>query len=897
MSNTKAIRAGILFILAGAGLMVGWVLLRAFAGVYIEGLWFHALGHWETFRHILLMRYVLGTAAFAVTSAFLLANQWVARRQAVIAEDSILGNFEFAPEQADRAVQALVAAACVFAGLAVGVSVGRHWTVFLLYNNAQPFGIEDPVFGMDIGFYLFRLPVIAYLFQLCFILSALAMAVVAVVHFTRSSAGIDTLHAAVNRAFFRHASLLAALAALCVTVRFWVARYNILFAKRGAVAGAGYADIHATLPALGILFWVALLLAAWFVINAYRQRRPGNLYAVTAFAVVWFTLELAWPWAMQSFSVRPNEWSREREYIARSIAFTRAAYGLDKVRVVPWEGDGAVDDEVLDAFSGTLANLPLWHRRPLRDVYNQKQRIRSYYGFSDADVDRYVIGGTLSPVMLSVRELAMGQIPEKSQVWTNLHMQYTHGYGLCLSLAHQIEPGGLPPFLVKDIPPVPHPELLITQPRVYYGERTYNYALTGTKVDEFDYPGDPDNFYNRYDGTGGIHLKSWGRRLLFSWFTGDKDILFTSQFTDETRILLFRDLRSRIGRLAPFLSVDEDPYPVIHEGRIVWIADTYTLSSRYPYSESIGGTNYLRNAVKATVDAYDGTVNLYVADESDPIIRAYRQAFPGLLKPLDEMPAGLRPHLRYPNDLFRIQTLINCRYHVEDPQVFFNGEDTWTFPRGTESDQNEPEQPRYVVMQLPDTPGTEPEFLLTRSFTVEKKDNMIAWMAARCDGPNYGELVEYRLPKSLNIYGPNQARGRFNQDPSISEFTTLMGQLGSTVITSKAQPVPLGGGLMYLQSLYIEDPEVRIPELKQVALAHNDRVVMHPTPEAALDALFHRVNALAATPQPDSGSPAPAESLSGTAAELYRQAREHLQAGDWTAFGKAFDALGNLLPE
>ncbi|MCP4640822.1 MAG: COG1615 family transporter, partial [bacterium] len=586
----------------------------------------------------------------------------------------------------------------------------------------------------------------------------------------------------------------------------------------------------------------------------------------------------------------PNEWDYEKDYIARNIEFTRIAYGLDEVKAQAWPGDGALTAETLAAHAGTTDNLQVWDPAPLQSMFNQKQRIRSYYAFNGVDVDRYEVDGALRPVMIAPRELGVDGLPEKNRVWTNLHLYYTHGYGLCMSFANRAVAGGLPDFLIRDIPPVSTRAPEVAEPRIYFGENTTGYALVDTDLDEFDYPGDPENFFNRYAGTGGLSVGGTLRRALLAWHTGDKDILFTEQFRDESRILLFRQVRARVAKLAPFLFFDEDPYPVLHEGRIVWILDGYTITRRFPYSEALGIANYWRNSVKATVDAYDGSVTFYRADAEDPILRVFERVFPALVRSIDDMPAGLRAHVRYPKDMFRVQTAVYHKYHVDDARVFYNGEDVWTFPRVTDGERTSYEDPRYPVMELPGA-GTPEEFLLVRTFTVEGKDNMIAWLAGRCDGPNYGELHLYRLPKKRNTYGPNQAKGRFNQDPDVSEFNTLMGQRGSAVIQSNVSAVPIADGLIYLQSLFIEDPEVKIPELKQIVVGHGDRVAMRPTLEQALAALFDDVPPAEAVP----ALAQPGDDPNQRARDLYRQAQERMKSGDWTGFGEAFDALGEAL--
>lgn len=892
MDKPRNITIGIGLLTAGVVLFAAWGLARAGLGLYIDALWFAAAGYERVFWTLFRTRLLLGGVTFAVAAPLFMYNVLAAYRRAPMRDDSVLSRLcegDVDPARADMLVRRLALAGCLGLALVLALSAARHWAVFLSWRHAEPFGLTDPVFGHDIGFYVFVLPGVAYAGKLAVTALIIAAGLALGVYYVRGAVDFERQGPLFPAPVFRHFSFLGAPAVAVLAMRFWLEQFRLLVSKRGAVFGAGYTDIHAQIGANHILALAGLALAAWLLINAVVQRRPANLYAVTGFAVLWLGIGVAYPWAVQAFVVRPNEWERENAYLARSIEYTRMAYGLDSVVVSAWPGDAALSPDALRGEPGTVDNLPLWEAGPLRDVYNQKQRIRTYYTFADVDTDRYTVGGRMRPLNIAPRELDLAQLPAKSRVWTNLHLYYTHGYGLCMSFLNRTTEGGLPEFAVSNIPPETGYGLGADQPRVYYGELTRSYALVNTRLDEFDYPGDPENHFNRYDGAGGIPAGGPVRRALLAWHTGHKDLLFTGQCTPESKVLLYRRVRERAARLAPFLYFDEDPYPVLHEGRIVWVLDAYTITRRFPYSEAIGIANYWRNSVKATVDAYDGTVTFYRTDQAGPIFRVFEKAFPELFKPLSTMPASLRAHLRYPFDLFRVQSTIYHKYHVDDPQVFFNGEDVWTFPKLTEAGAVRYQRPRYTVMHLPGARERE-EFLLVQSFTVEGRDNMVAWLAARCDPAHYGELHLLRFPKRRNIYGPSQAKGRFNQDPRVSEFTTLMGQLGSAVIQTSVFPVPISDGLLYIQSLFIEDPEVKIPELKQIVVGTGDRVAMAPDIGQALTALFSEPQAATGVEEAR-----PAQPTDEPAAALYEKARGRLKAGDWAGFGEAFDALGDAL--
>jgi uncharacterized protein len=887
--NTRAnqIKLGVGLLTAAFGLMVLWVAGHFIAGLYIQLLWFGAIGYKDVLITILRARFLIGAVFFIVSCLAFYGNMVLALRVPLGRPPQL--PFVAEPERVVRIVRPLSVAVALFMGLMVAFPAASNWVEFVNFVYSESFGIEDPVFHHDVSFYVFVMPAIAYVRKIAFVAVLLCLLLSALIYYLRGAFNFEEPVNLVPDWPFAHISVLTGTAALLLAGQFWIARYAVLYTKEGAVFGADYTDIHARLPVYVLLTVLSVLAAGWFFVNARLKRRSVNVLVVIGFALFWFAAAGIYPFIVQSFVVDPNEYACEKQYIARSIYYTRAAYQLDTVDAHPWQGDGVVTEETLAAHPGTAENLQIWDPAPLLDMYNQKQRIRGYYGFRNIDVDRYEIAGALEPVMIAPRELAHQLLPEKSRVWTNLHLQYTHGYGFCMSFGDRLAQEGLPEFLVSNIPPETSYDVTVAEPRVYYGEETGLYALTQTRLNEFDYPGDPENHFNRYEGSGGVPVGGRLRRAVLSWYLGDIDILLTSQFTPESKILLFRRVQERVRKVAPFLDFDQDPYPVLFEGRLIWILDGYTLTRRFPYSESIGKANYWRNSVKATVDAYDGTVTLYRMDMDDPVLRVFAKVFPDLFRSLDEMPEGLRSHLRYPKDMFMVQSVIYCRYHVEDPKVFFNGEDVWTFPRGTQGGVDVVEPPRYMVMKVPYS-NRPAEFVLTRTFTVEGKDNMIAWLAGGCDGPNYGKLTLLRLSKDRNIYGPNQAKGRFNQDPEVSAFTTLMGQIGSEVVQSKVLAIPIEDGLLYLQSLYVVDPDVKLPELKQIVVGHNDRVAMAPTVGEALDELFAGRGAR----QTETIVPlaAPEEQA---AVRFYNQARECLRTGDWAGFGDAFEALGREL--
>jgi uncharacterized protein len=554
--------------------------------------------------------------------------------------------------------------------------------------------------------------------------------------------------------------------------------------------------------------------------------------------------------------------------------------------------------------SGTVENIRLWDWRPLLDTYEQLQEIRTYYRFLDVDVDRYHLGDTYQQVMLSPRELLPSLLPPNAQTWVNQHLIFTHGAGLVMSPVTRKSPEGLPIFYLSDIPPVATGGPEITEPRIYFGQSGDGYVIVKGAAREFDYPKGKENAYTHYDGADGVPVGPVAWRSLFAWYFGDVNILLSGYITGESKILIRRNIQDRVRTIAPFLELDRDPYIVVSDGRLYWIQDAYTTSSWFPYSppDREGGPNYIRNSVKVAVDAYNGTSAFYVADPADPIIATYRRIFPSLFKPFDAMPPGLRQHIRYPEDLFTIQALEYRAYHMTDPEVFYNREDLWQFPREPVAPDDMSAvgevrmAPYYIMMRLPDEPQT--EFFLMLPMTPSRRENMIAWLAARCDLPEYGKLIVYEFPKEKLIYGPFQIEALINQNTEISQQISLWNQMGSRVIRGTLLVVPIAKSILYVSPLYLRAQSGQVPELKRVLAAYGERVVMEETLPAALAALFKASAPVAELPS--AGAPAPSGPANERARQAladYDRALDRLKAGDWAGFGAELDALRPLLEE
>jgi uncharacterized protein len=850
-----------LLIIAAVAFMtiIAW---PAWAHFYTDWLWFQDLGYQTVFSTMLVTKIALGLTVGLLATAFTWLNFRLALRQSpepphlerlfTIEEQSV-----HLPDFA-RLAGRLAPPTALVIGAFTGFIAWGAWDLFLRYRYQAPFGETDPIFGRDIAFYFFTLPALEALASLLLTLvivgligAALIYAVIGAVHraMLGPMLGSDTFSKLRRFALGRgpRAHLLGLVAALFLLLagQAYLVIPNLLFSTSGLITGASYTDIKATLPLLYVQVGVAVLVAVLAAASIFRSRSRLLWVGLGLYLLV---LVAGWlyPAIVQRFSVGPNELVKETPYIIHNIAATRKAFGLDQVEERELPGETALTAQDIQENQRTINNIRLWDQQPLLDTFSQIQEIRTYYDFQSVDNDRYRINGELQQVMLSARELASASLPNRN--WINEQLTFTHGFGLTLGPVNQVTPEGLPVLFVKDIPPVSSaPALKVERPEIYFGEMSNDRVYVKTKAKEFNYPAGEENIFASFAGEGGVAIGSTWRQLLFAARFGDLKLLLSNDLTPESRVLYHRNIRERLGQLAPFLNFDRDPYLVISEGRLLWIADAYTVSDRYPYSQPVSGINYIRNSVKAIVDAYHGHVRLYIADERDPLIQTWARIFPGILKPLSEMPADLRAHLRYPEDIFKIQTAVYSTYHMDQPQVFYNKEDQWSVVSMAEK-QGEAEsqvmEPYYTIMRLP-SERTE-EFMLLLPFTPKRKDNLAAWMVARADGEHYGRLLVYRFPKQKLIYGPKQIVARINQDPEISRQLSLWNQRGSQVILGTLLVIPIKESLIYVQPLYLRADTGKIPELKRVIVAVENRIAMEPTLEASLARIFGNAPSAAA---------------------------------------------------
>ena len=879
MSRVQVLAVAAVFVaIAGFGQAVG---------LYTDWLWFEEVGYTSVFLTMLLARAALVAVAAVAVFAVLYVNARLAARRA--APDVLweLDNQLRLP--AYGAIQAATGRALplVLGGLAllVGMGAAGSWPVVLGWLHQARFGVVDPLFDRDIGFFVFGLPFWRLLVGWATGLVVGALVVTVLMYVLRGSVVLTERGLRVGLTARNHLLILVGLLLVVKAADFWLDRYELVYSRRGAVVGATYTDVHAALPVLGVLAVLGLAAGVACLVQTRLQRLRTAPIAIGALVLTWVLGLGVYPSVLQRLRVAPNELVAEGPFIEHHIRMTRQAYALDRVEEREFAAGEGVDAGALERNAATVRNIRLWDHRPLLRTYAQLQEIRTYYKFVDVDVDRYTLDGEYRQVMLSPRELSYAHLPSRS--WINERLTFTHGYGLVAGPVARVTPQGMPEFMAWNIPPAVtsgFPE--VSRPEIYYGELTQDYVLVRTRSQELDYPAGDQNVYTRYAGEGGIPLSSWLRRLAFAARFGEMKIVLSDDLVPESRVMMHREIAARVQRIAPFLRYDADPYLVVTgAGRLVWILDAYTLTDRYPYSEPTARIgNYIRNAVKVTVDAYHGSVNFYVAEPADPMAAMLGRAFPALLKPLEAMPATLRPHVRYPEALFRIQAAQFATYHMRDPQVFYNREDLWALPQRTVSGRLEELEPYYTIMRLPGE--AREEFILLTLFNPARRDNMIAWLAARSDPPNYGRLVVYMFPKQRLVFGPRQIDARIDQDPVIARQLALWSQAGTTAVRGSLLAIPIEQSLIYVQPLYLAAAEAgALPELRRVIVAHGNDIAMEPTLEKSLTVLFGDAGAAPPAPAPVTAGGEPADPLGRRAWDAWQRAQDALRRGDFAAYG------------
>ncbi len=882
-------------VVLGVIALVGLVFLLL-SHFYIDLLWYREVDlsvvFWTELRTKVLLGLVFGLLFFGLLYLnLLIVRSLVPDTRVLTPDQEIVERFR---QTVDPYLRWLLPLGAGVLALFVGIGASGKWQTFLLWRSSSgvTFGHPEPLFGRDPAFYVFSMPWLRFVQGWLFSSLVGVTFITAMGHYLwggirpQARAWEDKVTPAVRA----HLSVLLALIMLAKAWGYYLGRFDLLTSTRGAVQGASFTDVKAQLPALTFLWIVALICAVLFLINIRVRLWSLPLIAVGLLALVSVLLGAAYPTFVQQFRVKPQEQQRELPYIEDNIAATRFAFGLDALDVQPKDVVTQVTPEEVAASPDTIGNVRVWRPAVLQQNFQSLQRIKQFYDFTDVDVDRYTVQGERRVLMVAAREVAQSEIPAGSQTWQNTHLVYTHGFGAVATQANSATAEGVPDFTLKDIPPTGEP--LPTQPRVYYGERhDVPFVLVNTGTPELDYPDAPDP--QPYEGKGGIPMGGFFQRALFALREGDVNLLISGQITSDSKILINRDIESRTHLAAPFLKFDADPYLAVVDGRMVWIWDAYSSTDQYPYSQSVdlaeatdptaaahlnGQANYLRNSVKVTVDAYDGTVTYY-ADLSEPIIHAWSNAFPGMFTPITDASADLQAHFRYPENLFQVQATQFANYHVTDPSVFYQKTDRWQIPSdptvpanstNPENTQAAPLHPYYLLMRLPGE-STE-QFVLIMPFVPQSRQNLVAWMAAKADPGSYGQLVAFSFPEGRNILGPEQVFSQINQDPTFSAQRSLLGSGGSSVIFGDFLAIPIGNSFLYVQPVYVRsNQENAIPELKRVLVVNGGVVGVDENFTTALNAAVEGGQPPGGGGQPQGGQ---------TVSELLAQALDHFQAAD-----------------
>jgi hypothetical protein len=809
-----------------------------------------------------------------------------------------------------------------------------QWDIYLRFRYGGAFGLTDPLFGVDIGFYIFHLPFYNLLQGWLTYLTVITLAAVIGLYMLLGLLKFGRAQRTeVRTTTTSHLTALMFTVVAVLGWGFYLDHYNLVYSTLGVVYGAGYTADHVTRVALWTMGGASIIGCALLAFNFFLPRVKTLTVGLGIYTALYVIGIVLLPFSFQKLVVQPSELALETPYLNKYIASTRKAYQLDTIQETSYPALTDLTRAAIARNQDTVQNIRLWDARPLLQTYHQTQAIRLYYQFYNVDTDRYHLRDGYHQVMLSTRELSP-DLPAKAQTWVNQYLQFTHGYGMVMNFVSKTVGDGVPQYLLDDIPAKSDYGLTINQPAIYYGESMPGYRIVATGIKEFDYPKGNNNVYTGYRGRGGIPLDSLWKRFLFAWTQGDVNILLTAYLRPESRIQIWRRVQERVAQIAPFLRLDKDPYAVLSDGKLYWIQDAYTVSNYYPYANPIqamqdttrlgpssslqtmgkaigadaGGTeargpatfedglNYIRNSVKVVVDMYDGTVRFYVMDAKDPVLAVYRTAFPGVFKDLGELSADLKRHLRYPEDLFTVQADQYRTFHMRDPQVFYNREDLWEFPVERYAGEVQSMRPYYILMKLPGT--DELQYLLMTPFTPHSRDNMISWLAAKSDFPEYGKMLFYELPKEKLIYGPRQVEAMIDQNTTISQQLTLWDQRGSRVIRGKQIVTPLDNSFLYVVPLYLTAAGTNFPQLKRVIAVAGDNVVMAPTLDEVLNDLF-------AAPKPKVGMTQPGAQTIGAgkipipALEQARRelesAKKAMQQGDWENFGRAMEALQHSL--
>lgn len=879
--KTIAIRQSTILFFVAILMVAGIIILFVGVGIYTDYLWFSELDYASVFLTILKPKIAL---FFGATAFFILLA---------------LPNLYLISKNSQKKIGFNTILIILLIAILFGRFASEGWEVVLKFFNSTEFNIADPIFNLDLGFYFFTLPFYNFVWGIAFSTMIIIGIIAAMIYLLPLLFKVALAESepdlyvqrrpkiVLNKKMLSHLVTIAGIMFILLGIGLWLHRYSILYSASGVVYGAGYTDVNISLGMITLLSVISFLAGLVSIIAAKIKRFRLSMTALTGIILL-AVVGSAITFIVQQYVAIPDEYNLEKQYLENNIKYTRLAYGLEDVSEIEFPVEYTLTMDDIQKNSKIIDNIRLWDWRPLTSTYKQVQLIRTYYDFNDVDVDRYVINGDYKQIMLSAREVNYDLLPE--QRWVNVHLVFTHGYGVAMSPVREVSKEGMPLLYIRDIPPQSD-YFDITQPEIYFGELTNTYSIVKTLTEEFDYPKGDTNIQTTYQGKAGIELSSVFRKIIMMMKFRSVEILFSNSITPESKILFNRNIMQRASMLAPFLEFDQDPYVAVHNGKLYWIIDAYTVSDRYPYSEPYSGINYIRNSVKVVIDAYNGDTTFYIIEE-EPMIKTYAKIFPELFKPLSEMPEGLQSHIRYPVDLFKVQSEIYKVYHMQDPRVFYNKEDVWEIPQELYERTTITMEPYYLMTKLPGE--KKEEFILLLPFTPRSKNNIIGWMAARSDSPNYGKRIVYMFPKEKLIYGPMQIEARIDQDPDIARLFTLWDQIGTRIIRGNLLVIPVEDSLLYVEPIYLRAEQAgALPELKRVIVSFGDRITMQETLDKSLGVIFGAV----AKPTAVETEGKEVDELIDDALEHYEKSEECLRQGDWTCYGNELAQLKLVLNE
>lgn len=939
--NRPRQRVGFLFNMKATNIFT-WILLgilfviliffSKLVALVVDWWWFSEIGFTQVFIKSLGSKIFIFLAVFIFSLLFLLINflistaskiPWmIALPESLVGQPISLNN---------KIVSRIAVGVSLLVAFFVGLIGATFWQDILKFFSATPFGWSDPIFGKDIAFYIFTLPVLELGLGLFRTIAVIALFGCGLVYIFRGSLSISSLlgkldyaklglpelklptQKETSKAARLHLGILLSLFLATLATGIYLSIFKMLTSQGGSVSGAAYTDVNVMIPFLRISILLTIICAILSLLWSISGKIKPLLVSISLYAFVGLISAVV-PSIFQKLVVTPNELVKETPFIKYNITATQKAFGLDGIEEREILAEKQITAKDITNNNLTIKNVRLWDRAPLLSTFSQIQEIRTYYEFNSVDNDRYTIDKEIRQIMLSPRELASESLPSKT--WINERLTFTHGYGVAGGPVNQVTSEGLPVLFVKDLPPKSEAkELNVTRPEIYYGELPNDYVVLKTKAKEFDYPKGDENVYRTYEGRGGVEISSPFRRIIYALRFGSPELLLSNDITADSRIMYYRKITERVAKVFPFLILDRDPYMVVADGKLYWIIDAYTSSNRYPYSQLMplngDSINYIRNSVKVVVDAYDGAITFYQADNNDPIVNTYAKIFPKAFQPLSEIPKALALHLRYPEDIFTIQTSIYSLYHMDEPQIFYNREDQWEIPSIGEASETAGGRktailtPRHMIMKLPGE--KKEEYILMLPFTPRAKDNLSAWMVARNDGESYGKLMVYRFPKQKLVFGPKQIIGRINQDAEISKQISLWDQGGSQVIQGPLLVIPIEESLIYVRPLYLKAEAGKIPELKRVIVAYENKIAMEQTLEEGLAKIFGTTSVEETRKESVETSktsavtfnkedlPAGRQDLIRQANEVFEKATRAQRDGDWSMYGQEIRRLGEIL--